>query len=116
MSHLISSNIREKGRALPWLLGSREKVMRVTVQVAPALARKLRQGRKLGTACSQLRGVLNNLSVQLVPLHPGMEDETLGSYFAVEVPDFRTAETVVRSLRPCPGVRAAYVKPADALP
>ena len=90
--------------------------MRVTVQVAPDLARELHQGHELGKACSELNGVLNNLSIKLVPLHPDIDDEALGSYFAVEVPDSETAKSVVRYLRPCRGVRAAYIKPADALP
>ena len=90
--------------------------MRVTVQVAPDIARKLNRGGSLEKACSELNGVLNNFSVKLVPLHPGIDDEALGSYFAVEVPDSETAKTVVRYLRPCRGIRAAYIKPADALP
>jgi hypothetical protein len=90
--------------------------MRITVQVAPDIARKLNRGGSLGKACSELNGVLNNFSVKLVPLHPGINDEALGSYFAVEVPDSETAKTVVRYLRPCRGIRAAYIKPADALP
>jgi len=90
--------------------------MRVTVQLAPDLARKLQQGSGRGKACAELNGVLKNLSVKLVPLHPGIDDEALGSYFAVEVPDSETAQNVVRNLRPCRGIRAAYIKPADALP
>ena len=78
--------------------------MRVTVQVAPDIARKLNRGGSLGKACSELNGVLNNFSVKLVPLHPGIDDEALGSYFAVEVPDSETAKTVVRYLRPCRGI------------
>ena len=70
----------------------------------------------LGKSLLGVERCSEHFSVKLVPLHPGIDDEALGSYFAVEVPDSETAKTVVRYLRPCRGIRAAYVKPADALP
>jgi hypothetical protein len=90
--------------------------MRVTVQLDPKIARTLIHGESSEKACPELAEVLDTLTVSLVPLHPGVDDGTLSSYFAVDVPDYKTAETVVRRLRPCRGIRAAYVKPVDALP
>jgi hypothetical protein len=94
--------------------------MRITVQLDPATARNFtqrsqRRVRAKGPT-AELRSALNNLSVDLTPLHPGVDDETLGSYFAIDVPDSKTAEQIVRRLRPVRGIRAAYVTPADALP
>jgi hypothetical protein len=91
--------------------------MRVTVQVEPGVVRTLTHKRRArGKAGVELCKALDSLSVDLTPLHPGADDETLGSYFAVDVPDSKTAEKVVKRLRPCRGILAAYVKPADALP
>jgi hypothetical protein len=91
-------------------------IMRVTVKVAPEVARSLTKSGSPGKSCSELSSLLNSLSVRLVPLHPGADDDTLGSYFGLDVPDHKTAERIVKCLRPCKGIRAAYVKPVDALP
>ena len=90
--------------------------MRVTVQLDPKVARTLSRGEQSNRTCAELTELLDALSVSLVPLHPGADDDTLGSFFAVDVPDYKTAENVVKRLRPCRGIRAAYIKPVDALP
>lgn len=91
--------------------------MQVTVQVDPEVARSLTKGRRAaGRGASKLCRTLDSLSLDLFPLHPGADSENLGSYFAVDVPDAKTAKRVVRRLRPCRGIRAAYVKPVDTLP
>jgi hypothetical protein len=90
--------------------------MRITVQLDPKIARTVTNGELPKKTCAELTELLDTLSVSLVPLHPGAEDDTLSSYFAVDVPDSKTAETLVKRLRPCRGIRAAYIKPVDALP
>lgn len=90
--------------------------MRVTVQLEPDLARQISQQKPPALRRRELDKLLNDLSVQLVPLHPGVQDDLLGSYFVVDVPDSDAAAKVVRQLRPFKGVRAAYVKPTDSLP
>jgi hypothetical protein len=90
--------------------------MRITVQLDPNLAREFTQRGARKKQCPELANLLQSLSVNLVPLHPGAQDDALRSYFAIEVPDFETAANIVKQLRPCRGIRAAYVKPAEALP
>jgi len=90
--------------------------MRVTVQLDPSLARQLSEPGVAKPRRLQLERLLKNLSVHLVPLHPGSSDNTLSSYFAVDVPDSAAAANVMSHLRPLRGIRAAYVKPTEALP
>lgn len=56
------------------------------------------------------------LGVELEPMHPGVEDSSLAQFYTVEVPDTATAEKVIKRLRSCAAVEAAYLKPPDALP
>ncbi len=90
--------------------------MQVTVQVAPEVARGLRGGRSSGALFPQIEGMLEHFSITLEPLHRDLDDDTLTSYFVVEVPDYQTAQAVIRGLRSCQGIRAAYLKPAAELP
>ncbi len=90
--------------------------MRITVQVDPDVAREITRHGPQEKKCAELAKLLQSLSINLVPLHPGTQDDTLRSYFAIDVPDSATAARVVKQLRPCRGIRAAYVKPAEALP
>jgi hypothetical protein len=90
--------------------------MRITVQLDPNVAREFARHGRREIQCPELADLLESLSINLVPLHPGTEDDALRSYFAIEVPDSETAANVVKQLRPCRGIRAAYVKPAEALP
>jgi hypothetical protein len=52
----------------------------------------------------------------LEPVHPGVEDPLLASYFMAEVPDSTTAEWVIIHLRKSKAIEAAYRKPTDELP
>lgn len=77
--------------------------MQITLQVAHSEADEL--ARRL-----QARGL------SLKPMHPGVDDPQLASYFLLEVPEEDTAEEVMRELLQLPAVEAAYIKPPDALP
>jgi len=90
--------------------------MRITVQLDPNLAREVTRNGPQEKKYPELAKLLQSLSINLVPLHPDTQDDTLRSYFAVDVPDSDTAAKVVKQLRPCRGIRAAYVKPTEALP
>jgi hypothetical protein len=90
--------------------------MRITVQLDPNLAREFTQQDVRERQCPELAQLLQSLSINLTPLHPGSQDDGLRSYFAIDVPDPETAANVVKQLRPCRGIRAAYVKPAESLP
>jgi hypothetical protein len=56
------------------------------------------------------------LGVTLEPMHPGVEDPSLASFFMLEVADLASAERVIARLQGCEAVEAAYLKPPDALP
>jgi hypothetical protein len=60
--------------------------------------------------------VVSELGIALRPLHPGALDPTLRRYFVAEVPDSSANDSALQRLRSSPGVLAAYVKPADAMP
>lgn len=65
----------------------------------------------------ELRGRLDQLGVELEPVHPGEDDPLLAPYFAVEVPeDEGLADGVLSVLNESAAVEAAYVKPAAELP
>jgi hypothetical protein len=49
------------------------------------------------------------------PLHGETSDPELASYFVASVPS-HTADVLAARLRTCPGVAAAYAKPAGAPP
>jgi hypothetical protein len=90
--------------------------MRIIVQVAPQVARAIRRGMSFGEACSEVSAVAYRLGASIKPLHPEVDDETLGSYFTLEVTDRATAKQAVQQLLRCRDVRAAYVKPRAAAP
>ena len=62
-----------------------------------------------------VRQALDQLGVALAPLHPGIDDEQLATYYAAELASQAGAKAAER-LRSVPGVTAAYVKPKIALP
>jgi hypothetical protein len=89
--------------------------MRITVQLSPEITQALDKGEPLENAASDIQSVLDGLAVQLKPLHPGVDDEKLASYFTVDVADSARANEVLQRLRPCRGVQAAYMKPPAEL-
>jgi hypothetical protein len=68
-----------------------------------------------GAERQRLDGCARDLGVSLTPLHPGTTDRELASYFVASV-DSDQAERITSGLRRCPGVDAAYVKPAGEPP
>lgn len=49
-------------------------------------------------------------------MHPGATDQSLASYFSVDLPDGEFAANLAEELSRLPSVEAAYVKPDDAPP
>jgi hypothetical protein len=89
--------------------------MTITIQIAPELARALRhRGPGMGPA-AEFERLADELKFSFRPLHPGTDDLTLSSYLVVDVSDPATAERVIARLRQSPAVKAAYVKPPDAM-
>jgi hypothetical protein len=90
--------------------------MRVTTQLRREVAPTFHHRQSPTTASAELSRVTEELGVVLEPMHPGVEDPRLASYFTVEVPDHVTAERVISRLQNCEAVEAAYLKPLDEAP
>jgi hypothetical protein len=86
--------------------------LQITIQLTEEAARALHQGQ----AIPALRQIIDQLGIDIQPLHPGSRDWALMSFFAVEVPDTASAERVIAALLRSPYVAAAYIKPPDAPP
>jgi hypothetical protein len=85
--------------------------MRVTLQLTPAAAMRVREPRDRSAA----RAVLPWLTHPLAPIHPGTSDQDLATFFTIEVADAREAAALVKRLCEDPSVEGAYIKPADEL-
>ncbi|HEU5170772.1 MAG TPA: hypothetical protein VFU46_09545 [Gemmatimonadales bacterium] len=89
--------------------------MTITVQVAPELARALRHRGPPSAQTAELERIATELGVSFRPLHPDTDDVTLSSYLVVDVSDPDLAERVMARLRQSPAIKAAYVKPPEAM-
>ncbi len=90
----------------------------VTLRLAPAAARLLREGTYLGTSPSidSIVRAARELGVSLRPLHESTNDPTLAVYFVAGAPDRQTAARLIEQLEQMPEVEAAYIKPPDEAP
>jgi hypothetical protein len=61
---------------------------------------------------NELKKLAATVGVELQPTHPGAQHDMLLPYFTANIDDDR-AETVLRALRSCPWVDAAYVQPTS---
>jgi hypothetical protein len=90
--------------------------MEITLQLKPNVARALTNREPLTEDSDELLKTAAELHLSLVPLHPGVEDPQLTTYFTAEVADHAQVQEVISRLRQCHAVEAAYVKPQDAMP
>jgi len=89
--------------------------MTITVQVTPELARALCDKGASSGAAKELEGIAHELDLSFRPLHPDTNDPILSSYLVVDVSDPAVEQRVLTRLRQSPAVKAAYVKPPDAM-
>ena len=89
--------------------------MRIAVQLTPT-ARKHSASSRAAPQYDALANLARDLRVSLEPMHPDSADETLSTWYSVDVPDEATAHTIVSQLLRQPAVAAAYLKPPDELP
>jgi hypothetical protein len=94
----------------PW---RQVKMAQLVVQLTADGAAALVEG---GGGAAPIRQVLNELGVTLQPLSPGIDDPVLSTYFHATLPSAKVGAEAVARLRDVPGVTAAYLKPAIALP
>lgn len=85
--------------------------MYVVVQVSPASLAENSDGFPVLT--ENLQQEISHLGIHLTPMHPGVKDPTLASYFYVETPDQPAAERVIVQLQKQNAVEAAYLKPPE---
>ncbi len=88
----------------------------ITVQVSEGMARALQSRGPWTQELDVLRRRAEELGADLQQMFPGVEDATLMTFLLAEVPDAEDANRIAAELRRCPGVEAAYVKPAAEPP
>ncbi len=86
--------------------------MRVIVKMEPSAARALQHGQTTAPGAASLRQLTDELGLSLEPLHPGVEDPDLGSYFSAEVEEAAVTDLLDR-LRSHQAIEGAYTKPPD---
>jgi hypothetical protein len=89
--------------------------MRITLELEAEAARALQRPttvQPLPAAAAELRQLAATLGLDLRPLHPGVADPRLATYFFADVADVGALD----QLRSCTAVVAAYAKPAEAAP
>jgi hypothetical protein len=86
-------------------------ILELDAEVARALQRPATQ-RPPPPAAAALRQLAATLGLDLQPLHPGVADPRLATYFFADVADGAALDR----LRGCAAVVAAYAKPPEAAP
>ena len=90
--------------------------MEIVVQVSANMAQALHQLEPGTPESDALVDMMETFNLTLEPMHRGVDDPTLQSYFVVEAPDSNTAQCVIDRLQQTDGIEAAYIKPAGELP
>jgi hypothetical protein len=86
------------------------------LQVKPETARALSGEGPWNESARCVREALDSLHASAKPLHPGVRDESMLSFLRVFAPENVSRIQVVEKLSACPGVQAAYEKPAGEAP
>lgn len=90
--------------------------MQVIVYVRSEVTARLRPNEHDTSGTREIAEAAREMGIVLKPMHPGVNDQELARYFTVEVPDAKTAESVIARLRNSQAIETAYLKPSDALP
>jgi hypothetical protein len=90
--------------------------MEISVNVRPAAAHAFHSGDRSAPEIAELLRCAERLGLNLQPKHPGIRDPLLSTQFSVHVQDPERAEEVIKGLRSCKAVEAAYRVPDVALP
>lgn len=89
--------------------------MQITLQLRPETALPLHRGQETAESADLIQ-TASDLGFTLEPMHPGVEDPVLATYFIVDVADDSRADQALERLRALRSVEAAYVKPRDEAP
>lgn len=90
--------------------------MKVIVQIRKEVAAELRKAEPQESVVGAVANVLKKLQVDLRPLHPTVEDESLRTIFVVTAANAEVGGEVVNQLRKCRDIEAAYIKRASEEP
>jgi len=89
--------------------------MYISIQIRPDALRQA-PGALSQTIPEDLLREASDLGITVRPVHPGVEDPNLRSYFCVEAPDLATATEIISRFQKCSSVQSAYLKPREELP
>ena len=89
--------------------------MRVSIKLNADAAAELQGIAPESDTTRALREKTRDAGVTLEPMHPGVDDDELRTYFYADVNDDRVDEVLDR-LRAEDAIEAAYVKPPESLP
>ncbi len=90
--------------------------MRITVTVAPAVARALRGLDPPSPASRALEARAARVGLTLAPQHPRTTDEPLAGMFVATLGPGHPLPEALATLRADPSVEGAWAPPPDALP
>jgi hypothetical protein len=89
--------------------------MRVSIKLTSDAAAQLQGHASATDATRVLLDRTGEAGVTLEPMHPGVDDDELRTWYYADVDDERTDEVLDR-LRHDEAIEAAYVKPPESLP
>jgi hypothetical protein len=93
-----------------------DDAIRITIQVRPDVARALQGLLPSSPEAEEVARAAAELGTVLEPIHPGVDDPHLETYFTVEVADPAAADRLLEEFGANPAIEAAYIKPSDAAP
>lgn len=89
--------------------------MRVSIKLTSDAAAQLQGSASASEPTRTLLETTGQAGVTLEPMHPGVDDDELRTWYYADVDDERTDEVLDR-LRHDAAIEAAYVKPPESLP
>jgi hypothetical protein len=96
--------------------------MRVVVVLQAQTAQEIQSPTRSGSeeavsaGAADLHILEDELGVSLTPMYPGQSHPSLAPFYFIDVPDQRTAESVIARLTQSASVDAAYMQPDAELP
>ncbi len=88
----------------------------ISVKLSMDAAARFRSQTPTNASSGELPELIRRLGIELLPVHPGIDDPELASYFVAQVPDRNTAEQFAARLLGCGDVEGAYYSPAAEPP
>jgi hypothetical protein len=90
----------------------------ITTQFTQTVSKELNEAldkKRTSADAKKILEAVQRLKGKIRPLHPGIDDSTLASYFIVEIAKGADSKEAIAALNTLPGITAAYVKPKEEL-